>query len=160
MKTLSISALLCVAIFSSIAKADDTEIFFSQSAGAASTQANLILILDNSGSMLRDGVSGNTSKLEDLKTAMHRILDVAANVNIGIVNFMSTSENHRSRLVYPVTSINEPGARDEMKRVVDSMEGETYTPIVGALYESMMVFRGGQIEETTATYTSPMVSEC
>lgn len=160
MKTLSISAFLCVAIYLSIAKADDTEIFFSQNAGAANSQANLILILDNSGSMNNDGVSGNTTKLEDMKTAMFKILDAASNVNIGIVNFLNSSENHGSRLVYPVTSVNELGAREAMKRVVENIQGNTNTPIVGALYESMMVFRGGGIEESSSRYTSPMMSEC
>ncbi len=143
----------------SAAQADDTEVFFSQAEGDSSTHPNILFILDNSGSMGNPAVGGGT-KLQAMKDAMNDIIDTADNINLGMVNFLNAAGNHGSELVYPVTPINTPGARQAMKDVVNAMNNETNTPLVGALYESAMIMRGGNIQETATTYTSPILGEC
>ncbi len=153
-------SLIASAVTLSVAKADDTEIFFSQAEGDTSTYPNIVFILDNSGSMNGNIAGGTQSKLQAMKDAMNIIIDSVENINMGMVNFLGSTDDYRSEMVYPVTSVSEPGARDAMKAVVNNMVGNRATPLVGALYESAMIMRGGNIEETSASYTSPMVGEC
>ncbi len=158
-RALSISALIAAQAFS-VASADDTEIFFSASEGDPSTYPNIVFVLDNSGSM-RGRVPGTSqSKMEAMQQAMNSIIDSVDNINLGLVNFKVGDPQRGSTMVYPVTNIDAPGARQAMKNVVNAMRPRTATPLVGALYESAMIMRGGNIEETTATYTSPMAGEC
>ena len=158
-RALSISALITAQAFS-VASADDTEIFFSAAEGDPSTFPNIVFVLDNSGSM-RGRVPGtNQTKMEAMQAAMNSIIDTVDNINLGLVNFKVGDPQRGSTMVYPVTNIDAPGARQAMKDVVNAMRPRTATPLVGALYESAMIMRGGNIEETAATYTSPMVGEC
>ena len=153
-------SLIATLLAFSVATADDTEIFFSQAEGDPTTHPNIVFILDNSGSMSGTGAGGTQSKMQDMKDAMHQIIDSTNNINLGLVNFLGWRDNHGSRMAYPVTPIDTPGARQAMKDAVDAMGPDFNTPLVGALYESAMVLRGGNIEETAATYTNPMIGEC
>lgn len=135
----------------SVVQADDTEIFFSEVSGLPETKPNVLFILDNSGSM-------RGTKLANMKTAMTSIIDSVDDVNIGMMNF--TNPQHGGRLVYPITNVEEPGARTSMKNVVNSMVANTWTPIVRSYYEAAMAMRGGPVEFGSNNYTSPMVGEC
>ncbi|MFT4727625.1 MAG: type IV pilus assembly protein PilY1 [Granulosicoccus sp.] len=142
---------LAVTCLTSVVQADDTEIFFSELDGSADTHPNVLFVLDNSGSM-------RGTKLANMKVAMNAIIDSVSDVNIGMMSF--TYPENGGRLVYPVTSVENAGARTAMKRVVNRMRARTWTPIVRTFYEATMAMRGGPIEFGSANYTSPMVGEC
>ncbi|MDB4223384.1 PilC/PilY family type IV pilus protein [Granulosicoccus sp.] len=143
---------LTATCFFPIVQADDTEIFFSEVTGQTDTHPNVLFILDNSGSM-------RGTKLANMKIAMNSIIDSVSDVNIGMMNFTDWPL-YGGRLVYPVTNVDEPGARAAMKNVVNGMSARTWTPIVRAYYEAAMALRGGSIEFGRNNYTSPMVGEC
>ncbi|MFK8075300.1 MAG: PilC/PilY family type IV pilus protein [Granulosicoccus sp.] len=154
-RALSISALIAAQVFS-VASADDTDIFFSELQGDPSTHPNVVFVLDNSGSMGWE-LEGGGQRMQAMQEAMINIIDSVENVNIGMVNFF---QSNRGREVYPVTPIEAPGARQDMRDVVNAMRPRGGTPLVAAFHESTKIIRGGQRENTSASYTSPMVGEC
>lgn len=155
-----LASLVLPCLLFSVASADDTEIFFSLAEGDPSTNPNIVFILDNSGSMSGRVSGTRQTKMAAMQAAMNEIIDSVDNINLGLVNFKVGDPQRGSEMVFPVTPIGDPGVRQAMKNVVNGMRPRTATPLVGALYESTMILTGGNIEETSARYTSPMVGEC
>lgn len=144
-----------------VAHSDDTEIFFSQAAGDPNNHPNIVFHLDNSTSMEYASDGTPVLKFATMKAAMNEIIDTADNINLGLTSFkVNDLVNHGTEVIFPVTPIGSPGARVGLRNAVQNLQAYAATPLVGALYEATMVMRGGNIDETAATYTSPMVGEC
>lgn len=100
--------------------ADDTEIYIRPSTPTvnSSTRPNLLLVIDNSGSLLAEDIvigkdaSGNdikASRLSVLTDALLRILDEAQNINVGLARFtFHHGAGGNTPILYPVTYIDEP----------------------------------------------------
>jgi len=89
---------------SSLAIADDTEIFFGGSVGgAAEVQPNIIMALDTSGSMgATDDTNPPVSRIDRVKESMYSILNTVDNVNLGLMRF----NNPGGPILYPVVDID------------------------------------------------------
>lgn len=155
-----LTSLVMTLSLASISLADDTDIFFSQAEGDPSTHPNIVFVLDNSGSMAGRIPSTSQKKLDAMKEAMNNIIDSVEDIHLGLAKFQPNDPEYGTTQIHPVTWIEAPGARDSLKSAVNSIGHRTVTPLVGALYEAAMILRGGNIQETAATYTSPMVGEC
>jgi len=89
-----------VLVYSPFSLADDTEIFFSNSASSA-IKPNVLFVMDTSGSMTnKDG--GTTTRLDRMKTALKSIISSSTNVNIGLMRFVRTGGS----VLYPVADID------------------------------------------------------
>jgi len=106
------SAMLLSATFS---YADDTEIFFGGPNIEEGVRPNVLFILDNSGSM-QWRLSANSStippgeqtRMQVLKDSLRGVLNNAGPINAGIMTLIPRAEYNNSRMVYPVTYIDEP----------------------------------------------------
>lgn len=90
--------------------ADDTDIYLTTGAVTAGVQANILFVLDTSGSMKNtDSTSPPVTRLDRMKQGLHEILDLANNVNVGLMRF-----HHRGGpVLYPVANINAPAVTVE-----------------------------------------------
>lgn len=133
----------------------DTDIFFSPEQGNPSNHANVIFMLDNSGSMKNDDGT-STRRIDDLKVAMDVVLENANDVNVGMVVFDTKTANRPleeqykpgAQPLYQITSINDDAARSAMKGVVSGIVANKATPLVDALLESAMMMTGGTIQNS------------
>lgn len=107
----TVSSLLV--LHSAVSFADDTEIFFGGSAIDDSVRPNVLFILDNSGSMQWRTGSNNDpsgtekSRLQILKESFSSIISNAGAINAGIMVLNARSEYASTRMVYPVTNIDD-----------------------------------------------------
>lgn len=85
-------------LHSSIALADDTEIFFGGAAIDSGIRPNVLFILDDSGSMQGTRMAG-------LKSAFNTIISNAGSINVGVMALNTTTGG--SRILSPVRNINE-----------------------------------------------------
>ncbi|MVW74688.1 pilus assembly protein [Pseudomonas xionganensis] len=105
------SALLLSA---SLSYADDTEIFFGGPNIEEGVRPNVLFILDNSGSMQwrtasnNNPLAGEQSRMQILKESLTSVINNAGPINAGIMVLNPRSEYDNSRMVYPVTYIDEP----------------------------------------------------
>ncbi|VAX07812.1 hypothetical protein MNBD_GAMMA26-78 [hydrothermal vent metagenome] len=85
--------------------ADDTEIFFGgASPNASAVHPNVLFVLDTSGSMTSTDITGSSlSRLDNMKVALHSILDAATNVNVGLMRF----SNSGGPVLFPISYIDE-----------------------------------------------------
>jgi len=81
--------------------ADDTDIYLGSSTAVGSVQPNVLFVLDTSSSM--NGKDGTPyTRLDRMKTALHTILDIATNINVGLMRFHSRG----GPVLYPVSDID------------------------------------------------------
>ena len=145
---LHLSIAACIS-FSTTLTADDTEIFFGQD----TSQANVLFVLDISGSMSsRDGTS--SSRLDKLKTALTELLNTTSDINVGLLTYESRGNVLRQE-IKPVTE-----NRGDMLMSIDALTAGGGTPSVGALLEGGQYFRGEPLQGSGVAYTSPMQSAC
>jgi len=153
MKTLRtfLSSILVVGLsgFSIPSFADDTELYVQNTTPVinSSTRPNLLLIVDNSGSLLEeDIVTGKDANGRDIKSsrlnvltdALLRVLDEAQNVNIGLERFtFHHGAGGNTPIIYPVSYIDEPVATSNISldyKVQDGLddaeEGLTNEPVI------------------------------
>ena len=80
-------AVLSYAMASSLAVADDTEIFFN-TAYNTETRPNILFVIDTSGSMSSTpSTGGSLSKLQIVKDAMGQLLSEMQDVNVGLARY-------------------------------------------------------------------------
>ena len=100
---------ISLVIGSSIAKADDTEIYFSSGTGSSGNidqtiLPNVLFILDTSGSMTTSvPEAGGDSRITVLKDAMTQILSDAEDMNIGLGRYTS---GEGGPILFPITYID------------------------------------------------------
>ncbi|MDX1431660.1 MAG: PilC/PilY family type IV pilus protein [Gammaproteobacteria bacterium] len=81
--------------------ADDTDIYLGAKTGVGAVQPNVLFVLDTSSSM--NGKDGTPyTRLDRMKQALHSILDLATNVNVGLMRF----HDRGGPVLYPVSSID------------------------------------------------------
>ena len=176
-----LSCVLGTILTSLSARADDTEVFFSEVIGTTLTKSNILFVLDNSGSMGYD-YSGNwawgddyrtptlfPNRMSDLQSTMTSLLADVENVNIGLMTFTyecpggaatCDTRNNYATLIHPITDIDLPGSRASIQNSVNAMLPQTNTPITASLFEAAMAMTGGRNGNTGGNYTNPILSEC
>lgn len=104
--------LVCSA---SVSYADDTEIFFGGPSIDDGVRPNVLFILDNSGSMAWSTTdqdppnrAGEVARMQVLKDSFATIINQAGAINAGIMVLNSRSEYNNTRMVYPVSYLNDP----------------------------------------------------
>jgi len=79
--------------------ADDTEVFTSAGAGVGGGNANILFLVDNSGSMTRDSISRGKRVYD----ALHNVITNLDDVNVGLVQF----SHPNAHIAYPVTPVDQ-----------------------------------------------------
>ena len=98
-----VGGLLYSLVVGSPLYADDTEVFFGSPPSAETVHPNVLFILDSSGSM-GTGVSGTSlNRMENMKLALHGLLNSVTNVNIGLMRF----NNPGGPILFPVSYVDE-----------------------------------------------------
>ena len=83
--------------------ADDTEIYFGSAFSNNSViRPNVLLVLDTSSSMTNMVDGTGLNRLDNMKQALHAILDNASNVNVGLMRF----HKRGGPVLYPVAPID------------------------------------------------------
>ncbi|MBK8453297.1 MAG: PilC/PilY family type IV pilus protein [Thiofilum sp.] len=141
--------------------ADPTEIFLSNA--AQNDAANVLFVLDNSGSMLLD--AGGKTRMQVMQESLQLALKKAsADVNVGLMRFGGNGVYNKANGVsFPISPIdaeayaivkdyqaldNLPDAtagvpvRDYLATIANSWVEFNGTPLVDALYEAVLYFRG------------------
>ena len=148
---IALPTALVLTLASGLANADDTEIFF----GRQSSQPNVLLILDTSGSMGRTDGTGIT-RLQRLKTALNTLLTTTNDINVGLITYsgISNSIEHQIR---PVTE-----NRDELLATINGLTDGSATPTVSALHKGYLYFSGAPLPYTARgrAYKAPFWYEC
>ena len=153
--------------------ADDTEIFFNYQ--TENFRPNLLFIIDISESMgyydcesgtvskwskcsNDSSISGNTSRLQRLITALDTVLDSTVNVNIGMTRFGTG----QTGVNYPIRYIDEQicvdgsckDVRTEIKEELSKLRVRGGTPTVKALIEAHNYFAGEPMLSGKVYWTS------
>ena len=163
------SLCLCVPLLlSSIVMADDAEIYYEQSTSA---NPNVLFLLDTSGSMNTElPNSGGKTRLQVMQEVLGDVLTGAPpNLNVGLMRYGGHTENAANGVSFPVKAIDaealpiiqaaidptqdnlpDPAAgatvRQFLADVGASWNAQGYTPIVDALYEAALYFRGDNVD--------------
>ncbi len=106
LQSIFISSFFTASIFSStLSIADDTEIFYSRTTSTGNEAANVLLMFDNSGSMLlkADSKTG-VSRIESVRQATINLVNAVSNVNIGMGSFGGRKQGGTIR--YPVVNMD------------------------------------------------------
>ncbi len=83
--------------------ADDTEVFFGSPPSASTVHPNVLFILDSSGSMSASVPGTSLNRMENMKLALHGLLNSVTNVNIGLMRF----NNPGGPILFPVSYVDE-----------------------------------------------------
>ena len=157
-----ITAGVALALYTSVPTlADDTEIFFATGASGASAQANVLFVLDTSGSMNRDPAgnnppaAGELSRLQIVRNAIDAVLQDADDINAGFIHFPGPQNGalRGGTVVYPVRNVNDDAydtdnfvtAGEELADWVNSVPATGGTPALGALQEAAYYYRGEEV---------------
>lgn len=119
MKTVFANMLRLPALFAASAvwmsalpvHADDTEIYFVEAQGGG--KANIMFLLDTSGSMAYCGTGTNTSctgtkRIQELKNSFSNLIDsLSGDIAIGLARFEG-GDNKGGYVIYPVRGLDEP----------------------------------------------------
>lgn len=132
--------------------ADDTEIYFAQadaSNEANEKTANVLFLIDTSGSMCdRPGggrdCSRSDTKMFQLKQAFSQVVDgLSDGVRIGVGKFNGgyDSNGYGGYVFYPVSNMD-AAARQDVKQLVNGLQGTSNTPTMEAYSEMARYMMG------------------
>lgn len=142
--------IAAVASFSSGIYADDTEVFF----GHNTSQANVLFVVDVSGSMGHIDSGETTTRLQRLQSALTELVNTTNDINVGLMSFTG-SGNQFPQEVRPITE-----NRADMLASINALTAGGGTPTVGALFEGGQYFRGEPLMGSGQVYPSPIESSC
>jgi len=166
-KTVLLSALVSSVFLAPIVSADDTEIFFGQSADAFNTNPNVLFVLDTSGSMawFDDGIEG--SRMDRLKAAMRILLQESSSFNVGLMGFQGS--NRGGSIRYPIGDLEGdsgnlcPDGICEDERVVvkpsSSSDDATQNDDTGVVTLNALELMMAEIEESSDIGTVDLSTE-
>ncbi len=165
-KTLSFCLAGSLILQSGISRADDTEIFFSGQPIAGGIRPNVLFILDNSGSMnwrtaSNNDPSGNEkSRLQILKESFSSIIGSAGPINAGIMVLNSRSAYNNTRMVYPVSYVDDPMPSSAQlvastPEILISGDDATQSSLGGGAVINGTSLQMGYITNTTTTLETP-----
>lgn len=110
--------------------ADDTEIFFAKANAENSEnkpKANVLFLIDTSGSMESDAPNSNKTKMQELKSAFSSVIDgLGSDIDVGVAKF-NPSSGYGGYVFYPVSQMND-ASKIEIKNVVNGLSGKGNTP--------------------------------
>lgn len=115
--------------------ADDTEIYFSQTASQGTVKPNVLFVMDTSGSM-DTAVSGtNKTRLQILKESLDQILQDMTNVNVGLMNFSGPDNSvaNGGPVLYPVRDIDADASAPQVFQVGASGDDAVEVVSTGAV---------------------------
>ncbi len=127
--------------------ADDTEIFFAKANADNSEnkpKANVLFLIDTSGSMEGNAPNSNKTKMEELKSAFSTVIDnLGSDIDVGLAKFNGGYDNYGygGYVFYPVSEMND-AARTEIKQIVNGLEGTSNTPTMEAYSETARYLLG------------------
>lgn len=127
--------------------ADDTEIFFAKANADNSEnkpKANVLFLIDTSGSMEGNAPNSNKTKMEELKSAFSTVIDnLGSDIDVGLAKFNGGYDNYGygGYVFYPVSEMND-AARTEIKQIVNGLEGTSNTPTMEAYSETARYMLG------------------
>ncbi|SDT89639.1 type IV pilus assembly protein PilY1 [Pseudomonas pohangensis] len=169
--TLRTALLSCVTstfIFgTSLSHADDTEIFFGGPSIESGVRPNVLFILDNSGSMKwstedqdppNNSPKGEQQRMAVLKDSFTTIINQAGAINAGLMVLNEDDKLGGSRMVYPVTYLDDPASSSPLNTPLILESGDDATQVVGATsatIDSLTVAMGKfqKFVTSTKTYT-------
>ncbi|HQQ63285.1 MAG TPA: PilC/PilY family type IV pilus protein [Pseudomonadales bacterium] len=129
---------------------------------SSGTQPNVMLLLDDSGSM-RDYPSGSTTvkKIDSLKAVAKQVVtDNASKMRIGMFHFYSNSDTDAGGK-YALPCGTDAAT---LKTEIDALSASNSTPLASALYEVTRYFRGmtpyNTSENGTGAFPSPIQYRC
>ena len=149
-RKLSTLLVAAVASFSSGIHADDTEVFFGQN----TSQANVLFIVDVSGSMGTIDNGETTTRLQRLQSALTELVNTTNDINVGLMSFTG-SGNQFPQEIKPITE-----NRADMLASINALTAGGGTPTVGALFEGAQYYRGEPLMGSGQVYPSPIESSC
>lgn len=174
MKRILIKALHISAVFISLAplfvQGDDTEIYLGNSNNQTRSLANIVFVMDTSGSMSRDAVSGNSkSRLKTVQEVASAVISESAadsdkDFNIALMSF---NGNGGAVVDMPMTRLD--SATTEFKRIMDNYTARGNTPITESLHEALLYLKGDtplygsnsiSTSKESGSYKSPITDEC
>jgi len=140
--------LVLVAIFSPThVYADDTEIFFARANAADSenyVKANVLFLLDTSGSMEGKVDGSDKTKMQELKEAFAKVIDgLGSDIDVGLAKFNGgyDTSGYGGYVFYPVSEMTDT-ARTEIKGLVNGLSGTSNTPTMEAYSETARYMLG------------------
>lgn len=156
----TVSSLLV--LHSAVSYADDTEIFFGGAAIDDSVRPNVLFVLDNSGSMAwRTGSNSNPSgseksRMQILKESFSTIINGAGAINAGIMVLNERSAYNNTRMVYPVTNIDNPMPNSTQlvastPEILVSADDATQSSLGGGAVINSTTLQMGYVTTTTTT---------
>ncbi len=120
--------------------ADDTEIFFAKANADNSenkVKANVLFLIDTSGSM-RNKTQGNSkTKMQELKEAFSLVIDeLGSDIDVGVAKFNGgyDTSGYGGYVFYPVSEMSD-AARAEVKQLVNGLDATSNTPSMEAYSE-------------------------
>ena len=147
---------LLVLLFSmlNVSYAEDIEVFFTK--GDKNSGSNVLFILDTSKSM-KERVPGTREKRIDVvKESLKQVLDADNDqLNVGVMEF---NRSEGSGIKFPVANVTESAStydsdipadktvKDVVSSLVDDMRVNGTTPMVDALYEASLYYRGEEVD--------------
>ncbi|AZP12060.1 pilus assembly protein [Undibacterium parvum] len=123
---------------------------------STSVTPNVMLHIDNSGSMRNNGADG-LEKMASARGAARDLIDRNPTLRWGLFSFDKNATQAGGRLVAPVGS-----TVADLKSAIDTLNPDTWTPLGEALYEITRYF-GGQtsyFSKIAGNYTSPIQYRC
>lgn len=149
----------------SLSYADDTEIFFGGPSIDDGVRPNVLFILDNSGSMQwstssnSNPPSGEKSRMQILKDSFAQIMSTAGAINAGVMVLNPRDEYGGTRMVYPVTYINDqlPSSVQQVAttpRILVSGDDATQSSLGGGADISSTRLQMGYVSTTTSIFTT------
>lgn len=165
-KILHISAVLTS--FSPLfAQSDDTEIYLGSSNNQTRSLANIVFIMDTSGSM-NGNVDGKT-RLETVQEVANEVISESAadsdkDFNIALMSF---NGNHGAVVDMPMTRLE--NATTDFKSIMDDYTAGGNTPITESLHEALLYLKGEtplygsssvSASKENGKYKSPITDEC
>lgn len=128
--------------------ADDTEIFFAKANADNSenkVKANVLFLIDTSGSMGGKTEGNYKTKMQELKEAFSLVIDeLGSDIDVGVAKFNGgyDTNGYGGYVFYPVSEMDD-AARTEVKQLVNGLSATSNTPSMEAYSEVARYMLGG-----------------
>lgn len=152
---LTVVAFMYIGGAAQVVMADDTEIYVPKDIPAdQQVRPNILFILDSSGSMTNPVPGTGKSRLKVMHDVVGELIDnlKEANVNIGFMRYGGRSicngrcspaaNEYGGHVIYPVTHLKNDAIATDMKKTVNKIKAEDWTPLLETYYEAYRYLSG------------------